>query len=109
MRALALRLGLVAGSSEERGFALGPGRALFRVGSAKECNWRVSGPGIAPHHLMLLWSERVLTVVDVGAGNLFVNGEAFHLCRAVESGRIQFGSGEILVTRSMPVGPAVDD
>lgn len=109
MSASALQLGLISGASSQRGFSLraGRARALFRVGSACECNWRVTGPGIAPHHLMILWSGRVLSVVDVGAGSLFVDGKPFYLYREIQSGRIQFGSGEILVSSAMPVGPEV--
>ncbi len=76
---------------------------MFRVGSALECNWRVCGPGIAPHHLMILWSGFILSVVDVGAGDLFIDGEPFYLSRDIVDGRIQFGSGEILVSTVSPI------
>ena len=100
MKAIGLRLRLTRGISDQRGFTLrpGPGRALFRVGSAVECNWRVHGPSIAPHHLMLMWSGSILTLVDVGAGDLWIDGEAFVQCKQIHEGRIQFGTGEILVS-----------
>ncbi len=95
-------LRLERGSSPTRGFTLGPQvpRAIFRVGSALECNWRVEGPGVAPHHLMLLWKSGVLTLVNVGAGDLYCDGEAFSLTRVVDTGRIAFASALIVVARS---------
>ncbi len=102
-------LRLTMGASHQPGFTIGPAcrRALFRVGSALECNWRVEGPGVAPHHLMLMWKLGELTLVDVGAGNLLVDDQPFSLCRTVENARISFGSARIVVERmpqsQMPV------
>lgn len=94
-------LRLERGTSQVRGFTLDSAcpRALFRIGTAIECNWQVQGPGIAPHHLMLLWKAGVLTLVDVGAGNVYVDGEAFTLSRTIRCGRIVFASAEICIRR----------
>tara|TARA_R110002096_G_scaffold143328_2_gene299146 strand:- start:2587 stop:2964 length:378 start_codon:yes stop_codon:yes gene_type:complete len=94
-------LRLVRGASRFRGFTLNPdcSRALFRVGSAIECNWQVQGPGVAPHHLMLLWKGGELTLVDVGAGHLYVDGESFILSRTIVTGTIAFASAAIVVER----------
>jgi len=46
---------------------------------------------------MLLWKGNSLTVVDVGATDLRVNGEAISLCKTLLSGRIDFGSAAIVV------------
>ncbi len=94
-------LRLLRGESRFRGFTLTADctRALFRVGSALECNWQVHGPGVAPHHLMLLWKGGELTLVDVGAGHLYLDGASFFLSRIVESGTIAFASAAIVVQR----------
>ncbi len=94
-------LRLTSGTSAQRGFTIGPAckRALFRVGSALECNWRVEGPTVAPHHLMLMWKLGELTVVDVGAGQLLVDDHPLFLCQTVENARISFGSALIIVER----------
>lgn len=108
-------LRLVRGVSSVRGFSLNSdgSRALFRVGSAAECNWQVQGPGIAAHHLMLLWKAGELTIVDVGAGHLYVDGEPFVLSRTIESGTIAFASAAIAVERlpkpTMPVAMDTTD
>ena len=102
-------LRLARGVSRHRGFTLGPDcrRALFRVGSAAECNWRVHGPGVAPHHFMLLWKAGELTLVDVGAGDLWLDGAGVTLCQTIETGCISFAGATILVERirhaKMPV------
>ena len=101
-RAPIYSLRLVAGKSAERGFTLSSAcrRALFRVGCALECNWRVFAPGVADHHFMLMWNGLVLTIVDVGAGDLWVDGKSFHLCTAIGSARIQVGSAAMVVDHS---------
>jgi hypothetical protein len=95
-------LRLVEGESDERGFTLSSAcrRALFRVGCALECNWQVFAPGVADHHFMLMWNGLVLTIVDVGAGDLWVDGKSFHLSTSIISARIQFGSAAMVVDRS---------
>ena len=92
---------LIAGRSKHPGFTLSSScsRALFRVGSALECNWRVQAAGVADHHFMLLWNSVELSIVDVGAGDLWVDGENFHLTRSLHSARIDFGSASIVVDR----------
>jgi len=94
-------LRLVRGASPFRGFTLNSDctRALFRVGCALECNWQVQGPGVAPHHLMLLWKAGELTIVDCGSGHLYVDGEPFSLSRTIETGTIAFGGAAIVVAR----------
>ncbi len=96
-------LQLTRGQSRHRRFVLGADchRALFRVGCAPECNWRVYGPGVSSHHLMLLWKFGELTLVDVGAGDLWLDGQSFVLTRTIVSGRIRFASAEIIVERSL--------
>jgi hypothetical protein len=61
----------------------------------------VFAPGVADHHFMLLWNGLVLTIVNVGAPNLWVDGKTFHLSTAITSARIQFGSAAIVVDRSL--------
>jgi hypothetical protein len=56
---------------------------------------------VADHHFMLLWNGLVLTIVDVGAGDLWVDGKSFQLSTAITSARIQFGSAAIVVDRSL--------
>lgn len=92
-------LRLVKGKSKSKGFTLSSSvrRAVFRVGSARECNWRVYGEGVQKHHFMLLWNGHSLTVIDVGATDLRVNGEAVSLCKTLRSGRVDFGSAAIAV------------
>lgn len=95
---------LSRGTSRKRGFTLGADcpRALFRVGTAPECNWRVFGPGVMPHHFMLLWKTGTLTLIDAGAGALLVDGAPAKSCRSIGSARIQFASAEIVVARTIP-------
>lgn len=99
MEEILVSLRLVAGKSPSPGCTLSSRqrRALFRVGSAPECNWRVHGPGVASHHCMLMWNGQELTVVDVGAGELFVDDRAVCGTAVVHSGRIRFGSAAIVV------------
>lgn len=102
-------LQLVSGCSKERDFTLSSAmrRAVFRVGTALECNWRVHGEGVADHHFMLMWNGSILSVVDVGAPNLRVNGESIVLSTTLFSGRIDFGSAAMIVDQclqAVPVG-----
>jgi hypothetical protein len=57
--------------------------------------------------MMLLWKGSELTLVDVGAGHLYVDGESFLLSRTILSGTITFASAAIVVERlpkpTMPV------
>lgn len=46
---------------------------------------------------MLMWNGSKLSVVDVGAGNLLVNGKGIQLSRELLLGRIDFGSAAIVV------------
>jgi len=48
---------------------------------------------------MLLWKGSELTLVDVGAGHLYVDGESFLLSRTIVSGTIAFASAAIVVER----------
>ncbi|MCP4445526.1 MAG: hypothetical protein GY811_09315 [Myxococcales bacterium] len=92
---------LVLGESRHRCFSLNTEcrRALFRIGSGAECNWRVHGIGIAHHHLMLLWKAGELTVINVGADDLFVDGQPVARSLVVASAHITFGSAAIVVER----------
>jgi hypothetical protein len=92
-------LKLVVGESSARGFSLSAScrRAIFRVGAAPECNWRVSAEGVADHHFMMMWNGVVLSVIDVGARDLLVNGKEISLSTVLVSGRIEFGSAAIVV------------
>jgi predicted component of type VI protein secretion system len=92
-------LRLVSGESKHSGFTLSSrqDRAMFRVGAALECNWRIYGAGVALHHCLLMWNGRDLTVVDVGAGDLWVDETRVSGTAVVHSGRIRFGSATIVV------------
>ncbi len=57
---------------------------------------------MADHHFMLMWKRGILSVVDVGAPNLRVNGKAISLSVELLSGRIDFGSAAIVVDRALP-------
>jgi len=98
-----ITLRLVKGASLYRAFTLNPAcaKAMFRVGSAAECNWQVCAPGVAGHHLMLLWKAGELTLVDVGAGNLWVDGEPIHWSRRIVTGYIAFAEAGIVVERTL--------
>ena len=106
-----LSMRLVRGDSTHHSFCLGTSipRAIFRVGSALECNWRVTAPGVAPHHFMLLWNGRTLTVIDVGAGDLWVDNQAFRLSAVVNFGQISFGSAIISIEQVIRVTPLEQD
>ena len=102
-------LRLVEGTSQSPGFTLTSAlrRAVLRVGSARECNWRVHGEGVQKHHFMFMWNGAALTVIDVGVDDLFVNGEAISLTKDLRSGRVDFGSAAIVVDHCVledPVG-----
>ncbi len=94
-----LSMRLVAGKSKDAGFCLSSEipRAIFRVGQAPECNWRIEGRGIANHHCMMLWNGRFLTLIDVGAGDLWLDNQSFYLTAVVNAGTISFGSAVIVV------------
>lgn len=106
---------LVRGESSRHSICLNASipRAIFRVGSGVECNWRVNAAGVHAHHLMLLWNGRCLTAIDVGAGDLWVDNQAFQLSAVVNFGQISFGSAIISIEQivrlsSVATGPEFD-
>ncbi len=46
---------------------------------------------------MLMWNGNKLTVIDVGATDMRVNGESISLAMDIVSGRVDFGSAAIVI------------
>jgi len=97
---------LFAGLSENVGwtFTASISRALFRVGSGMSCNWRIQAPGVLENHFMLLWDGSNLTLIDVGAGVVRVDGQIVRGTAIVRTGRVEFGGAAIVIDSNSAEG-----
>jgi hypothetical protein len=96
-------LRLTAGESQYSGFTLSSRqkRALFRVGSASQCNWRVYGEGVAAHHFLMLWNGSQLSVIRAGRDEVYCDSQEVESSTVIRSGCIKFGGASITVDSSV--------
>lgn len=66
-------MGILAKTNDDRGVKLS---SQFLIGSSTNCDLRVLGARVAPHHAELIWQDNAWTIRDLGSsGGTFVNGE----------------------------------
>ncbi|MCA8951260.1 MAG: FHA domain-containing protein [Planctomycetes bacterium] len=83
----------------DQDYALEPGRD-YLLGAAADCDLRISGQNVAPHHARLRASESGAELVDLGSEiGTYRNGERV-ACAHLEVGdALQLGDGAVVVTR----------
>lgn len=82
------RVATSAGGHVERRFA-----ATFTIGSAADCDLRVAGSGVAPHHAQIVFDGIVWWVRSLGEGETLVDGAPARLVPLQGPARVECGKG----------------
>jgi len=81
----------------DREFALEPGRE-YLIGSAPDCDFKVDGTDVAPHHARLVAGENQLEIIDLGSlVGTYRNGSRVDCIHLEVGDAIQFGDGAAVV------------
>ena len=82
-------------------------RALTTLGRAHDNDVRVDAPGVADHHLQIVFTGRDFQVEAVGGASLEVNGRRKKRSRLVHSDRLQAGEAEFAFSMFSEVAEAL--
>ena len=91
---------LVAGWSPRTRWSFGDnaGPVQVVIGTAVDCHWRITGPGIAAHHLLVHWTGEALWAAPAGPDQVFVDSHRLAGWHPLHPGaRLGLGAARLVV------------